>query len=156
MNFVYSIIVNYHFPLDRLDVYILYLKLAEGPRGGGQMPGCPPPLAAPLLGSESSRRVPSLYRFSAEWAILFASFAYSTEDNTVNICFCLATIQYFKKYYNLPSWACDVQYRSSKWGTCSPRFFYFSKKSIVLKKCVAIFRNLYSYAPVFLIAFQFF
>ena len=46
MNFVYSIIVNYHFPLDRLDVYILYLKLAEGPRGG--MPGCPP-LAAPLV-----------------------------------------------------------------------------------------------------------
>ena len=42
MNFVYSIIVNYHFPLDRLDVYILYLKLAEGPRGGGAMPGCPP------------------------------------------------------------------------------------------------------------------
>ena len=32
------------FSLDRLDVYILYLKLAEGPRGGGQMPGCPPPL----------------------------------------------------------------------------------------------------------------
>ena len=33
MNFVYSIIVNYHFPLDRLDMYILYLKLAEGRRG---------------------------------------------------------------------------------------------------------------------------
>ena len=44
MNFVYSIIVNYHFPLDRLDVYMLYLKLTEGPGGGGQMPGCPPPL----------------------------------------------------------------------------------------------------------------
>ena len=47
LNFVYSIIVNYHFPLDRLDVYILYLKLAEGPRGGwGKCPVAP--LAAPL------------------------------------------------------------------------------------------------------------
>ena len=41
MNFVYSIIVNYRFPLDRLDVYILYLKLAEGPRGGGKCPVAP-------------------------------------------------------------------------------------------------------------------
>ena len=49
MNFVYSIIVNYRFPLDRLDVYILYLKLAEGPRGGANARLPPPPLAAPLI-----------------------------------------------------------------------------------------------------------
>ena len=41
MNFDYFIILNYHFPLDRLDVYILYLMLAEGPRGG--CPLAPPP-----------------------------------------------------------------------------------------------------------------
>ena len=41
MNFVYSIIVNYQFALDRLDVYILYLKLAEGPRGANAR--LPPP-----------------------------------------------------------------------------------------------------------------
>ena len=45
MNFVYSIIVNYRFPLDRLDVYILYLKLAEGPGANARLP----PLAAPLI-----------------------------------------------------------------------------------------------------------
>ena len=45
MNFVYSIIVNYHFPPDLLDVYILYLKLAEGQRGANARL---PPLAAPL------------------------------------------------------------------------------------------------------------
>ena len=46
MNFVYSIIVNYHFFLDRLDVYILCLRLAEGPGGGAN--ARLPPLAAPL------------------------------------------------------------------------------------------------------------
>ena len=30
------------------------------------------------IGSKSSRRVPSFYEFSPEWAIYFASFAYST------------------------------------------------------------------------------
>ena len=51
LNFVYSIIVNYNFPLDRLDVYILYLNLAELPkaqRGGGKCPVAPL-FAAPLL-----------------------------------------------------------------------------------------------------------
>ena len=44
MNFVYSIIVNYNFPLDRLDAYILYLKLAELPKAqGGKCPVAPPP-----------------------------------------------------------------------------------------------------------------
>ena len=42
MNFVYSIIVNYHFPVDRLEVYILYLKLAELPKAqGGKCPVAP-------------------------------------------------------------------------------------------------------------------
>ena len=41
-------IVNYCFPLDRHDKYILYLKFAEGPGGGGKCP-IAPPLAAPLF-----------------------------------------------------------------------------------------------------------
>ena len=42
--------VHYHFPLDRLDAYILYLILpnCRRPKGGGQIPDCPS-LAEPLF-----------------------------------------------------------------------------------------------------------
>ena len=53
MNFVYSIVVNYRFPLDRLDVYILYLKLAEGPRGANARL---PPLGSATGGDTAGAR----------------------------------------------------------------------------------------------------